>query len=95
MVVREFELLTPCMPCHSVGFRRIRRSSEGPVFQGFQFIRVHYCSLQFKIFADGNADTQPNLQNSQFSNFKRQSEAFLHHQMTKAITPSNVLNLDG
>jgi len=44
------------MPCHSVGFRRVRWSSGSPNLQGFPFMRVRLSSLQFGIFSDGNAD---------------------------------------
>jgi len=45
------------MPCHSVGFRCVHCSSTSPILQGLWFRRVHRESQQFKIFADGNADT--------------------------------------
>lgn len=46
------------MPCHSTGFRCVHTSSERPSLQGFWFMRVHSESQEFKIFADGNADTR-------------------------------------
>jgi hypothetical protein len=46
------------MPCPSGGFRCVHCSSTSPISQGLWFRRVHRESLQFKIFADGNADAR-------------------------------------
>jgi hypothetical protein len=44
------------MPCHSIEFRCVHWCSGSRNLQGFWFIRDHCSSLQFIIFADGNAD---------------------------------------